>query len=213
MLNLETKQKLNTIINVEKFENKDELLAVLAYVLLASKRKNELRSVEIAELSDAMCLSDVLNLRFRSRDYRLYGISLNTAGFLRDVQEELQDIEDVEEFLIKKAEELANNLDNISNVKLLQAIRNVELANEQVQKEIKALETAVLLENGEKAQQVAQEQGLPALSGSPKQIAWAEQIRTYCLANLPANKIGGAKRATTAKYWIDNFRQYLPRER
>ncbi|WP_284150294.1 hypothetical protein [Pasteurella multocida] len=39
MLNLETKQKLNTIINVEKFENKDELLAVLAYVLLASKKK------------------------------------------------------------------------------------------------------------------------------------------------------------------------------
>ncbi|HDR1252714.1 TPA: hypothetical protein QB269_000933 [Pasteurella multocida] len=211
MLTLETKQKLSQIIDVEQFNNRDELLALVAYVLLASKEKNHIRSADVADLYNYSGLIEVLNKRLRSRDFRLLGIGHEAARFLAMAQEELKDVEEMEEFLIAKAEELANNLDSINNVKLLKAIRNVEIANEQVKKEIEALEMAENAEKAEAAKQAAIEQGLPALSGTPKQITFAERIRAHCLANLSKEKLGRARSATTAKYWIDNFKQYLPR--
>lgn len=211
MLTLETKQKLSQIIDVEQFNNRDELLALVAYVLLASKEKNHIRSADVADLYNRGALIEVFNKRLHPRDFRLLGITHDVARLLWGVREELKDIEEMEEFLIAKAEELANNLDSIANVKLLKAIRNVEIANEQVKKEIEALEMAENAEKAEAAKQAAEEQGLPALSGTPKQVAWAEQIRAYCLANLPKEKLGRARSATTAKYWINNFKHYLPR--
>lgn len=69
----------------------------------------------------------------------------------------------------------------------------------------------------EEASAKAQEQGLPELTGSPKQIAWAETIRMAMLEKLSAEseKEGGAgewenfiawvkEEYTSARYWIDN---------
>ena len=48
----------------------------------------------------------------------------------------------------------------------------------------------------------AEEMGLPELSGSPKQIAWALKLRAAFAEKNPGHP--SLKRATTAKYWIDN---------
>lgn len=48
--------------------------------------------------------------------------------------------------------------------------------------------------------------GLPKLSGSEKQIAWAIQIRANVLSKNPTNSV--LKKATTAKYWIENRNQF-----
>lgn len=50
----------------------------------------------------------------------------------------------------------------------------------------------------------ADEAGWPALTGSEKQIRWAETIRAKVAAKDPKAK--ALKTATTAKYWIDNHR-------
>lgn len=51
---------------------------------------------------------------------------------------------------------------------------------------------------------------LAGLTGSPRQIAWAETIRTACLTSLLANSIDGTPAAcmacaavSEAKWWID----------
>lgn len=49
--------------------------------------------------------------------------------------------------------------------------------------------------------QHAEAEGLPDLSGSPKQIQWALQIRNAFSRNNPGNPV--LRRATTAKYWIE----------
>lgn len=54
------------------------------------------------------------------------------------------------------------------------------------------------------AQNKAGEAGWPALTGSEKQIRWAETIRAKVAAKDPKAK--ALKTATTAKYWIDNHR-------
>ena len=51
------------------------------------------------------------------------------------------------------------------------------------------------------------EDGLPDLTGSPKQIAWALKIRG-AVARRDA-KLVALKTATTAKYWIDNHKHSL----
>lgn len=51
--------------------------------------------------------------------------------------------------------------------------------------------------------------GLPNLSGTEKQIAWAKDIRReYAIRNPGSAEL---KRGKTAKYWIDNHRSILPR--
>lgn len=56
---------------------------------------------------------------------------------------------------------------------------------------------------------------LAGLTGSPRQIAWAETIRTACLSNLLADPVRGMPEAsmacaavTEAKWWIDH--RHLP---
>lgn len=54
------------------------------------------------------------------------------------------------------------------------------------------------------AEQSAKANGLPMLVGSPKQIAWASDIRERALRLLPADKTEKLKPETSAKWWIDN---------
>ncbi|GGD87852.1 hypothetical protein GCM10011390_03260 [Aureimonas endophytica] len=51
--------------------------------------------------------------------------------------------------------------------------------------------------------------GLPLLKGSARQVAWALRIRSAVHRREPAN--AALKRATTASYWIENYRSVLPR--
>jgi hypothetical protein len=48
---------------------------------------------------------------------------------------------------------------------------------------------------------LAADSGLPELSGTPKQIAWAMTLRAVLQTKNP--KHPSLKRATTAKFWID----------
>ena len=54
------------------------------------------------------------------------------------------------------------------------------------------------------AKSKAEEAGWPALTGSEKQIKWAETIRAKVASKDPKAK--ALKTAKTAKYWIDNHR-------
>lgn len=54
----------------------------------------------------------------------------------------------------------------------------------------------------EDAKAKAEESGLPQLTGSPRQIPWALQIRAAVLKANP--KHPSLRRATTAKYWIEH---------
>ena len=63
--------------------------------------------------------------------------------------------------------------------------------------------------NDEAADKIAREgqdtsDGLPALKGTPKQIAWALTIRAKVAAKNP--KDPSLKKGKTAKYWIENHR-------
>ncbi len=67
--------------------------------------------------------------------------------------------------------------------------------------------------NAEKAKEIETNgqpsDGLPALKGTPKQIAYARTIRdAYAAKNPRASEL---KKATTAKYWIENHRSVLYR--
>ncbi|BCM83554.1 hypothetical protein [Methylobacterium indicum] len=50
-------------------------------------------------------------------------------------------------------------------------------------------------------------EGLPSLTGSPKQVAYALKIRAAVQAKTPSDR--ALKTATTASYWIDNRRSVL----
>jgi len=56
----------------------------------------------------------------------------------------------------------------------------------------------------DEAKKDAETAGWPALKGSPKQISWAETIRAKVAEKEPNSKL--LKTATTAKYWIENYR-------
>lgn len=56
----------------------------------------------------------------------------------------------------------------------------------------------------EAARALAGEQGWPALTGTPRQVLWAETIRAKFAARDPQNR--ALKTASTAKYWIENHR-------
>lgn len=53
------------------------------------------------------------------------------------------------------------------------------------------------------------EAGLPALTGSPKQIAWAESIRAKAVANRTTTP--EQQRIAGAAWWIDHRSQLSPR--
>ena len=74
------------------------------------------------------------------------------------------------------------------------------------------------LELEAEAERIAEEgqgnaDGLPDLTGSPKQIAWAIKIRDAVAKQIVGRgeKLAALKTATTAKYWIDNHKTALPR--
>lgn len=55
-----------------------------------------------------------------------------------------------------------------------------------------------------KAAEQAQASGLPALTGSDKQIAWAADIRERALRLLAPERAQQLRPETSAKWWIDN---------
>lgn len=59
-------------------------------------------------------------------------------------------------------------------------------------------------EAAEQAAGQAEEQGWPALTGSPKQIRWAEQIRAAYARLHPGD--AKLRQVRRAKYWIDNYK-------
>jgi len=80
--------------------------------------------------------------------------------------------------------------------------------------EARRLEQEALAEmNAERAAEIAAlgqpvEEGMPELTGSPKQIAYALTIRKAYAAKHP-DDTRAIKTATTAKYWIENHRSVL----
>lgn len=56
----------------------------------------------------------------------------------------------------------------------------------------------------EAADKIAQEAGLPMLTGSPKQIAWASDIRERAMRLLPTERADKLRTEKSAKWWIDN---------
>lgn len=55
-----------------------------------------------------------------------------------------------------------------------------------------------------KAAEQAQASGLPALTGSDKQIAWAAAIRERALRLVSPECAAKVRPETSAKWWIDN---------
>lgn len=53
------------------------------------------------------------------------------------------------------------------------------------------------------ADEASTKQGLPLLSGSEKQVAWAAEIRERALRLMPADRAEKLKPETSAKWWID----------
>lgn len=54
------------------------------------------------------------------------------------------------------------------------------------------------------ADQVAAQAGLPLLAGSPKQIAWASDIRERALRLLAEDRAAKYRPELSAKWWIEN---------
>ena len=54
------------------------------------------------------------------------------------------------------------------------------------------------------ADKAATDQGLPQLTGSDKQIAWATDIRARALRLLPADRSDKLRPETSARWWIDH---------
>ncbi|WP_424411275.1 hypothetical protein [Pasteurella sp. PK-2025] len=210
-----TKEKLAKITKTEKFIGRDYLLAVLACILLNSSKRNELRADEVKELAQVSVLANAYSCDFSIRDYEVYCISRKTAGIVFEFQKQFEEVNSQQQvdWLFDKVEELASNLENISNFKVLKAIRNLEIANEELVKEVEALENAVLVEQAEKTSETAQILGLPVLKGTPKQVEWAERIRKRCLETMSEKEIGRGLKSEKASYWIEKYKHVLPPRR
>ncbi|HDX1194809.1 TPA: hypothetical protein RNY36_000915 [Pasteurella multocida] len=206
------KEKLAQVMNTDKFIGRDYLLAVLACILLDSKKRNELRTTEVEQLSTVSVLANAYNCEFSIRQYDLYGISRHVASIVYEFQKEFEEINTQQQidWLFDKVEALASNLENISNFKVLRAIRNLEIANEELAKEVEALENAVLVEEAEKTAETAQILGLPVLKGTPKQVEWAERIRKRCLETMSEKELGRGLKSEKASYWIEKYKHVLP---
>ncbi len=78
---------------------------------------------------------------------------------------------------------------------------------------VREIERAALAEiNAERAAEIAkhgQPEGMPTLSGSPKQIAYAVSIREAVVRKSPA--LAAIMEETTSKFWIENHRSALYR--
>ncbi|HHT7890599.1 hypothetical protein [Pasteurella multocida] len=214
-LTLATKEKLSKIMNTDKFIGRDHLLAVLACILLNSSKRNELRVEEVKELTQVSVLAKAYSCEFNIREYALYGISRKTAGIVYEFQKGFEEMNTQQQidWLFDKVEELVSCLESISNFKVLKAIRNLEIANEELAKEVEALENAVLVEEAEKTAETAQILGLPVLKGTPKQVEWAERIRKRCLETMSEKELGRGLKSEKASYWIEKYKNVLPPRR
>jgi len=56
--------------------------------------------------------------------------------------------------------------------------------------------------SGKRVRERADAEGLPALKGTPRQVSWAMDLRDRYVEKHGNG--GKAKRATRAKYWIEN---------
>lgn len=87
------------------------------------------------------------------------------------------------------------------------------MAREAAAAEARRIENEALKElNEERAAEIAAKgqekvEGLPELTGTPKQIAYALNIRAAYAEKHPGD--AALKRGTTAKYWIENHRSVL----
>lgn len=212
-LSLQALKNLKTIINTERFIKCEHLLAVYAYAILATGRKNELRA-EHLEAINFQYLSDVYAGDFdtrRANRERLPSVA-NTALYETQKEMQAQPRENQIDWLFDKVEELAANLDNISNVRLLKAIRSIELAQQEMLSAIEELENQELMDRAEKTAETAKVIGLQPLQGTPKQIEWAERIRKRCLETMSDKELGRGLKSVKASYWIEKYKHVLPRK-
>ena len=87
-----------------------------------------------------------------------------------------------------------------------------EAERRSAEAEVRRIENDALKElNAERAAEIAEkgqpDVGLPVLSGTPKQIAYALSIREAFATKHPGDP--ALTRGTTAKYWIENHRSVL----
>ena len=218
-LTKETKQALNEILIVKgDLATQDHLTAVLAKIALTYEY--DLSSTDYLALHNVTLLSQAYytsSNRFKGdRDFWVKNKNLSPRVFdaVLFFIEDREDAEDEIEWLFDSVEKLVANLDKNDNTDVLKAIKAFFDAQEAMETAIKARKEKQAIAKAEKSIEkhsvTAQVLGLPALTGSVKQIAWAEQIREKCLAIYPEEVIGRAARvATTAKYWIDNYKNVL----
>lgn len=218
-LTKETKQVLSTILLVKgELKTQDHLLAVLAKIALTYN--HDLTAKDYADLHNISLLSEAYYSRADKfegkRNFWIKEENLSPRAFdaVLFFIEDREDEKDEIEWIFNSAEELVANLDKNENTDLLKAIKAYFDAQEAMEAAIKARKEKQLIAKAEKDIEkhsvTAKVLGLPTLTGSVKQIAWAEKIREKCLAIYPEEKIGkAAKTATTAKYWIDNYKKVL----
>ncbi|USQ17121.1 hypothetical protein ACQP35_02440 [Actinobacillus pleuropneumoniae] len=210
-LTIKSKENLDKIINVSKFTNQDYLLATLVALLTQTKcefNTDDLRILQRNEVLVAAYNGDIPKELLFSITKESNTAALALRMLL--VKAESMSPKDFMNWLFESANNAANNIENIDDFEFLSAVRELDRAQENV---IKAIENRSLnkkIQAGQKASETAAVLGLPKLTGSAKQVAWAEQIRQKCLKTMPAEKIQrAAKTATTAKYWIDNYKHIL----
>ncbi|HHW7446090.1 TPA: hypothetical protein ACU16Q_000271 [Pasteurella multocida] len=210
-LTTEAKEKLAQVMNTDEFIGRDYLLAVYAYAILATSRKNELRASDL-DAMNSQYLAEVYNGDFDTRQANRERFPSIANSCLYETQEAMNSIPLANRitWLFDAVEELAQNLDNISNARFLKAVRNAEIAQEEIEAAIEALENAALIEEAEKTAQTAKIIGLPALKGTPKQIEWAERIRKRCIETMSEKDLGRGLKSENASYWINKYKHVLP---
>lgn len=218
-LTKETKKALSEIFMVNgDLATQDHLLAVLAKIALTyphdftAKDYSDLHNVNLlseAYYSDSNKFGKNRNFWVKEENLspRIYDAVL---FFIEDREDSKNEIE----WLFNSAEDLVNELENNDNAPVLKAIKAFFDAQAAMETAIKARKekqkSAKAEADIEKHSVTAKVLGLPTLTGSVKQIAWAEKIREKCLEIYDEEKIGrAAKTATTAKYWIDNYKNVL----
>ncbi|QEH44596.1 hypothetical protein [Aggregatibacter actinomycetemcomitans] len=218
-LTKETKQVLSNILLVKgELKTQDHLLAVLAQIALTYN--HDLTAKDYADLHNISLLSEAF---YSSADkfggkrnfwIKEENLSLKIFDAVLFFIEDREAAKDENEFIFSAVENMVADIDTNINADVLKAIKAYFDAQEAMEAAIKARKEKQAIAKAEKdieAHSVtAKVLGLPTLTGSVKQIAWAEKIREKCLAIYPEEKIGkAAKTATTAKYWIDNYKNVL----
>lgn len=218
-LTKETKQVLSNILLVKgELKTQDHLLAVLAQIALTYN--HDLTAKDYADLHNISLLSEAF---YSSADKfegkrNFWVKEENLSPRIYDAVlfyiEDREAAKDESEFVFGTVENMVADIEKNLNADVLKAIKAFFDAQEAMEAAIKARKEKKAIAKAEKGIEkhsvTAKVLGLPTLTGSVKQIAWAEKIREKCLAIYPEEKIArAAKTATTAKYWIDNYKQVL----